>query len=138
MLKMQFTVWNATQRLNGIKDNNVYNEIKKRLFNKVFFFFFYGDGKERRIFTLLVILWCFHGQKPSNSVLWLARCEKEYFRFLLIQFTFPCTGVVAGVHICTLSGGQGRALSPWELELGMAGGHQLGTGNRTCVLWKGG
>lgn len=40
MLKMQFTVWNATQRLNGIKDNNVYNEIEKRLFNKVFFFSF--------------------------------------------------------------------------------------------------
>lgn len=84
MLKMQFTVWNATQRLNGIKDNNVYNEIEKRVFNKVFFFFFYGDGKERRIFTLLVMLWCFHVQKPSNSVLWLARCVKEYFHFLLI------------------------------------------------------
>lgn len=82
MLKMQFTVWNATQRLHGIKENSVYNETEKRVFSK-FLFFFYGDGKERRIFTLLVILWCFPVQKPSNSAWWLARSMKEYSSFLI-------------------------------------------------------
>lgn len=48
MLKMQFTVWNATQRLNGIKDNNVYNEIEKRVFNKGFFSFFFFMVMERK------------------------------------------------------------------------------------------
>lgn len=46
MLKMQFTVWNATQRLNGIKDNSVYNETEKRVFNKFPFSFMVMERNE--------------------------------------------------------------------------------------------
>lgn len=52
MLKMQFTVWNATQRLNGIKDNNVYNEIEKRVFNKVFFFLLWWWKGKKNFYTI--------------------------------------------------------------------------------------
>lgn len=54
MLKMQFTVWNATQRLNGIKDNNVYNEIEKRVFNKDFLWLWKGKRKFYTISNPLV------------------------------------------------------------------------------------
>lgn len=78
MLKMQFTVWNATQRLNCIKDNNVYNGIDKRVFNKSFLWFWKG---KRSFYSISNHLY-FHVQQQSNSV----SCDLLYESTFLFPF----------------------------------------------------
>lgn len=98
---MQFTVWNAIQRLNGIKDNNVYNEIEKRVFNKSFLWLWKG----RRNFYTISNHLVFSSSAASNKCIMKMKGHISFsFLNLILFYTYEffCLHVCLFHHMCAV------------------------------------